>query len=324
MKRRPRWYPGIVLTVFLVIGSTQPGLCWGKDAHKIINRVAVESLPGNLPAFLRTHKAIDEIEYLGPEPDRWRSPADSELSAAQAPEHFIDLELADQVAPAGLPSKRGDFLCELAQARSHNPQMAGTLTAQKVGLLPWIIDEWFERLRVDMHQYRTLRATHRPLRSAQQAVLYDAGILGHFIADGSQPLHTTINFNGWVEARNPERFTRGHSIHHRFEATFVHDNIHANDIQPLVSSQPKLLRSPFRDFVIYLRSSHARVPELYRLEKIGDFRDHGTAASRTFTAERMAAGATMLRDAIYTAWVQSASGVNAEQSTRTARHGKRR
>jgi len=42
--------------------------------------------------FLRSPDAIAEIEYLGPEPDRWRSPAEPELVAAQAPEHFIDME----------------------------------------------------------------------------------------------------------------------------------------------------------------------------------------------------------------------------------------
>ncbi len=59
------------------------------------------------PRFLRSPAAIDEIEYLGPEPDRWRSTAEPELNAAQAPEHFIDLELADALGP--LPHKRLDF-----------------------------------------------------------------------------------------------------------------------------------------------------------------------------------------------------------------------
>jgi hypothetical protein len=35
----------------------------------------------------------------------------------------------------------------------------------------------------------------------------------------------------------------------------------------------------------------------------------GTAESREFTAERLAAGASMLRDMIYTAWVESAKPV---------------
>jgi dihydroorotate dehydrogenase len=35
----------------------------------------------------------------------------------------------------------------------------------------------------------------------------------------------------------------------------------------------------------------------------------GTAESREFTAERLAAGASMLRDMIYTAWLESGKPV---------------
>ena len=73
----------------------------------MINKLAASTLPADVPAFLRTPAAIDEITYLGPEPDRWRSPAEPELSAAQAPEHFINMELADTLGP--LPHKRFDF-----------------------------------------------------------------------------------------------------------------------------------------------------------------------------------------------------------------------
>ena len=62
-----------------------------------INQLAARGLPADVPAFLRSDLAAAEIEYLGPEPYRWRSPAEPERSAAQAPEHFIDLE------PAGRP-----------------------------------------------------------------------------------------------------------------------------------------------------------------------------------------------------------------------------
>lgn len=72
---------------------------WGNEGHRLINRLAISTLPSDVPAFLRSEAAIEEIEYLGPEPDRWRSPAEPELSAAQAPEHFIDLEPADALGP---------------------------------------------------------------------------------------------------------------------------------------------------------------------------------------------------------------------------------
>jgi hypothetical protein len=51
----------------------------------MVNRLTAEKLPP-VPEFLRTQAAVAEIEYLGPEPDRWRSANEQELDAAQAPE----------------------------------------------------------------------------------------------------------------------------------------------------------------------------------------------------------------------------------------------
>ncbi len=272
----------------------------------MINRVAIEMLPADVPAFMHSPRALDEMEYLGPEPDRWRSPAEPELRPAQAPEHFIDLELADVAAPNGLPARRFDFIRDLYDAKAQYPSLALKLTPQSVGLLPWQANEYFERLEVDMREYRKRLVAHKTVYCVEQAILYDAGVMGHYVADGSQPLHTTIDYNGWAEKENPENFTRGHSIHSRFETEFVQDNMRAADVRPLVPVIPGILNSPFPDFVAYLRVSHSQVAEIYRLEKHRGFEGRGTAQSRSFTAERLAAGAAMLRDMIDTAWVRSA------------------
>ena len=306
MKSCPALRRGFVLAIFLCLLTIQFSFGWGSRAHKMINQIAFEMLPPGLPAFMRDGKTLEEMEYLGPEPDRWRSSAEPELSEAQAPEHFIDLELAGIAAPGGLPVGRFEFIRDLERARRKHPRLAEKLTPEKVGLLPWQANEMFERLTVDMREYRFRLDTHRPTYGVQQAILYDAGILGHYVGDGSQPLHTTINYNGWVEKDNPESFTREHHIHSQFETEFVDANIRAEDIRPLVPATPRLLHSPFQDFVAYLRASNEQVPELYRLAKDGGFEGSGTALSRRFTAERIAAGAAMLRDMIYTAWLDSA------------------
>lgn len=287
--------------------SVQFAFGWGSDAHRIINRIAVETLPADVPAFLRCRSAIEEMEYLGSEPDRWRSSAEPELKQAQAPEHFIDLEWADLVEPDGLPAARFQFIRDLERAQVQHPNLAEKLTPESVGLLPWQANEEFERLRIDMRQYRMQLAAHQTTQNVQQAILYDAGILGHYVADGSQPLHTTIDYNGWVETKNPEGFIRQRGIHSEFESQFVHNNFDAAAIRPLVPASPRILDSLFQALVDYLNTSHRQVPELYRLEKQSGFQGRGTAESRGFTAEKIAAGASMLRDMIYTAWMQSAS-----------------
>jgi methylenetetrahydrofolate--tRNA-(uracil-5-)-methyltransferase len=293
-----------VLAMFLCLAAPH-SFGWGRDGHKIINRVAMETLPANIPAFLRTPQALDEIEYLGPEPDRWRSSAEPELSVAGAPEHFLDLELADLAAPNGLPTERYDFLNDLNEADRLHPDLAERLTPQKVGLLPWQAEEDFERFTVDMGDYRRLQEARAETYGAEQAILYDIGCLGHFVGDGSQPLHTTINYNGWVTIDNPEAFTRHHGIHSQFETDFVSANLRARDVASLIPAA-RVLDAPFQDFLLYLLTTHAQVAQVYRFDKQGGFDGHGSAASRSFTAERLAAGATMLRDMIYTAWIDSA------------------
>jgi hypothetical protein len=61
--------------------------------------------------------------------------------------------------------------------------------------------------------------------------------------------------------------------------------------------------------VAYLRHTKTYVEKVYQLEKAGGFTGAGSAESRDFTAERLAAGASMLRDMIYTAWLESAKPV---------------
>ena len=61
----------------------------------------------------------------------------------------------------------------------------------------------------------------------------------------------------------------------------------------------------FDAYVAYLRQTSAFVEQVYQLEKAGGFTGAGTPESREFTAARVAAGASMLRDMIYTAWIDS-------------------
>jgi hypothetical protein len=65
----------------------------------------------------------------------------------------------------------------------------------------------------------------------------------------------------------------------------------------------------FSIYVTYLRHTATNVEKVYQLEKAGGFVAAGSPESREFAAERLAAGASMLRDMIYTAWLESAKPV---------------
>ncbi len=287
--------------LFFLAATVPSAHAWEHEGHTMINRLSATTLPADVPAFLETPAAIDEIEYLGPEPDRWRSPAEPELSAAQAPEHFINLETADALGT--LPHKRFDFEA-MVFAAGQRPE--------KIGLQPWETDEVWERLKAAMRQYRFLAAAgpsgNVDTKPVEAAIIFYAGWLGHYVGDGSQPLHVTIQYNGWT-GPNPNGYTTGHQIHHQFEGPFVAANIHPSDIKAKMTPPTVIQGDMFDAYVAYLRHTATYVEKVYQLEKAGAFVGAGTQESRDFTAARLAAGASMLRDMIYTAWIDSAQPV---------------
>lgn len=299
MQRLPRLLSLVALVLTSALLYPRAGFAWGNEGHSLVNKLAARHLPADTPSFLRSEAAVREIEYLGPEPDRWRSPAEPELVAAQAPEHFIDLELADALGP--LPRKRLDFEARVFAAGQR---------PEKIGLQPWQTIEVWERLKAALREYRNLSSEGKDTSSVEQAAIFYAGWLGHYVGDGAQPLHTSIQYNGWI-GPNPNGYTTEHAIHWQFEGPFVAANFAA-----LASSTEQKMTTPhaitgdvFDAYVAYLRESSTHVEEVYKLEKAGGFVGAGSAASREFTAERLAAGASMLRDLIYTAWVESARPV---------------
>jgi hypothetical protein len=292
-----RLAPAVLAALVCLVVHPPAARAWGNEGHRLINRLAAGTLPANVPAFLRSEAALSEIEYLGPEPDRWRSPAEPELNAAQAPEHFIDLEPADALGP--LPHRRLDFEVR-AFATGQRPE--------KIGLQPWEATEIWERLKAALREYRGLAAAGMDTRPVEQAVIFYSGWLGHYVGDAAQPLHTTIQYNGWI-GPNPNGYTTAHQIHWQFEGPFVGANVHAPEVQAKMTPLHAIQGDIFDAYVAYLRQSATHVEKVYQLEKAGGFVGAGTAESRDFTAARLAAGASMLRDMIYTAWLESAQPV---------------
>ena len=162
-----------LLPVMLV----QQSFAWGADGHRMINRLAAAALPTDVPAFLRNGEALDTMEYLGPEPDRWKNRAENELSVTQSPDHFIDMEWADYAdvpctagqngCPASgkdLPRLRYDFIRAVEKAAAAHPDL--NLTPEKIGFQPWQVQEVYERLKVGLREYRKLVAANQDTKPA--------------------------------------------------------------------------------------------------------------------------------------------------------------
>jgi len=291
-----------LLTAIIVIQTINPTdtQAWGHVGHELSGRAAAMKLPAEMPKFFR--KEVDLLSYLNPEPDRWRARDESNLDRAQdsaaAAEHFIDLEFVPESAFGAI--NRYDFVAELLKAGKQ---------PTRVGLAPYRMLELFQRLRIEFRLWRAEKDA-RKRGWIEQRILNDAGILGHYVSDVANPHHTTIHYNGW-SGDNPKGYTvftnePNKGIHYRFEDTYLETHIKLTDVVPLVAPQPRVIEKPREEIWTHVRNSNKLVEQLYILDKQEAF--SATTASpehKKFASERLAAGAQMLRDLWWTAWVTS-------------------
>lgn len=297
-------------------------LAWGATGHRMIGVLAVQALPAELPGFLRTPEAAERVGELAREPDRWKS-SGKVHDSDRDPAHYINLD--DQglteagMALEALPPTHGDY--EAAAA-------AAGRDLSHLGYLPYALQDGFQQLAKDFAYWRVDKAAvrvaadpaHRvwfekDAAAREQLILRDLGVFAHYVGDASQPLHVTIHYNGWGPGPNPGRFTNGRTTHADFEGAFVQANLAPEAVRARMS--------PFRDcrctletrIRLYLLATHAQVEPFYRLEKAGGFVD-GDRRGVDFAADRLAAGATELRDLVVLAWRASAEvGVGYPQLT---------
>src|SRR5437016_13059031 len=59
--------------------SCQLALGWDYEGHRLVNQLALASLPTNFPGFVRNPELAERVAFLAGEPDRWRNTADLPL-----------------------------------------------------------------------------------------------------------------------------------------------------------------------------------------------------------------------------------------------------
>ena len=210
----------LVLAAAALILSTPYAHAWGNDGHRLINRLAASNLPADVPDFLRSPVAIDEIEYLGPEPGPVALARRAGASRCPGPPSI------SLISNSPMPSARSPIAASTSMPRPTPP----VRKPDTIGLQPWQTEEVWERLKAAMREYRAETAAHQDTKPVEAAILFYAGWLGHYVGDGSQPLHVTVQYNGWT-GPNPNGYTTSHQIHTQFESTFVSANLAALDVK---------------------------------------------------------------------------------------------
>ena len=68
----PRACSRLAALVFLSALGLPSARAWDYEGHRIVNQLALASLPSDFPAFVHEPAAAERIAFLAGEPDRWR------------------------------------------------------------------------------------------------------------------------------------------------------------------------------------------------------------------------------------------------------------
>jgi hypothetical protein len=311
----------------LLLAAASAARAWDYEGHRAVNQLALAALPTNFPAFALTPEARERIAFLAGEPDRWRNmPNELPLANYSNPDHYLDLEELSEVGltPPTLPIFRQDFAAKLALARAAHPEKFPPIdplknkdhTRELVGFLPWAIAEYQGKLKSGfsyLKAYQEHGGTPEEIANAQANILYLMGVMGHFVGDSAQPLHTTKHHHGWV-GDNPRGYTTDSRFHGWIDGGYfkkvggINVPVLAKKIRPAkIVGDPTKPDDLFKQMVIYLGETHEQLVPLYELHRdnklAGD--DEPGSAGRQFMEGQLVKGGQMLGDLWYSASQQA-------------------
>jgi hypothetical protein len=278
----------------------------------MIGEIASQSLSLEIPEFLRTPEAVRQIGEVSREPDRSKGsgePHDSDADPAHRVAVGDDLKISQGPSLAAPPSNRESYDTALRTAGTND---------YRAGYLPYaIIDAW-QQLVTDLRVWRADIAGAKYANTPAERTWFlkdeyiregltirDLGFLSHLVADGSQPMHVSVHFDGWGEYPNPQKFSERRGLHALFEGSFVRSAVAEKDIAALMTPYRDCRCTLQRRVSEYLIATQKEVVTLYQIEKLDGF-DGQHESGKIFAAKRLASAVSELRDLITDAWRRSA------------------
>jgi len=131
-------------------------------------------------AFYKQH--LEYVTTHAVDPDKRRYASENE-----APRHYIDIDHYGEYPYENVPRRWDEAVAAFSED-----------TLKAYGIVPWTIEKWTYYLQKAFEEKDVKR------------ILSLSADLGHYVADGHVPLHTTTNYNG--------QLTNQHGIHGFWES----------------------------------------------------------------------------------------------------------
>ena len=215
----------ILALLFLIPALTTFG--WGDKGHKTIAAFGIKMLPEEMKFPEKIGAQI--IEHSVDPDDRKRDDRN------EGPKHFIDIDFYKEYMDGNIITSIDTL------KKSYNDK-----TITREGILPWATE----------FTYFKLVAAFKS-RDNKSVILY-ASDLAHYVGDGHQPLHATVNYNG--------QLTDQKGVHARYEIDMVDDNL-ANINAKFEKETPYYIKDLAGYIFDYIMESNSYVEMLLSADK---------------------------------------------------------
>ena len=248
---------------------------WGAKGHHVINKKAVELLPKEMDSF-KVWK-----DYLA----EHASDADirRKTDKAEAPRHYIDIDFYKEFLNGNMIENEDELISKYGDS---------LVTAN--GILPWATLETLNNL------------TEAFKEKNRDKILIYAADLGHYVADGHQPMHTTVNYNG--------QLTDQKGVHFRYEVDMV--DRHIDTLEQITdSSNINYVENPLPFIFNYISNANSVNVVLLDADKLAHQESGSTESdeyykimwlrTRYVTEIQFKTAEEDLASLFYTAWVNA-------------------
>lgn len=257
------------LSLWLILSS------WGTVGHRKINEHAPASFPSGLN-FLRASWTTILADNASVADDR------KQWDNSESPKHYIDIDNYNEFNQTGkIPMTLDSVL-----------NIYGISFVLSNGTVPWATIATFDSVKACFQR-----------NDFGKASLFAAD-LGHYVADGHQPLHITKNYDGQSTGQN--------GIHSRYETrmigTYNSSIVYENDTAQLISDVPGYIFTYLYQNYQYIDS--VLLADQYAQSVAGNTNStayYQSLWNRTgaFTTELFRHASYALSSLIYTAWVEA-------------------
>ena len=245
---------------------------WGDKGHQTITLFAMKLLPHQMKMPEEMAQAIIEHSV---DPDHRKREDKSE-----GPKHFIDIDFYKEFQDGNMIMSRDSL-----------NKIYGEKVVTKAGILPWATEDSYHQL-VDAFKEK----------DHDKIILY-ASDLAHYVGDGHQPMHETVNYNGQLSGQK--------GIHSRYESDMV--NSHLDEIKDSFKKQTPFYVKDLQGFIFnYLYESNSYLEVLLSADKFASEKTGGNFnkdyyrllwfKTKYVTENEINSAALSLASLIYSAW----------------------